>query len=269
MAHFTIMGASGFIGSALVRHLKARGHQVTLLNRDADLPPDPGHVIYAIGLTADFRHRPFATSRAHVCRLTDVLEKGRGESFLYLSSTRVYEGATSTNETSTLKVDPLNPNHLYNLTKLAGEALVLQCGQPAARVVRLSNIVGPLEATRETFLAAILKDAALGQIRLLSNPASAKDYVWLEDALPLLEMIALSARSRIYNLASGRQISHAEWLAAIAAMTGATVETDYNAADGGFPPIDTSRIFTEFEAVLSDPRDHLLAILGREATHKY
>jgi nucleoside-diphosphate-sugar epimerase len=265
MARFTVMGAGGFIGGALARHLQERGHHVHAPGRDADLPPNPGHVVYAIGLTADFRHRPFSTSRAHVGRLTDLLEQGGAESFLYLSSTRVYGGAACTHETSPLRVDPLDPNHVYNLTKLAGEALVLHCGQPAARVVRLSNVVGPFEARRDTFLAALAKEAASGNIRLQSNLASAKDYVWIGDALPLLESIVLSGSELIYNLASGRQISHAEWLTPIATLTGAQIETDPTAPDVGFQPIDISRISAEFDAVLCDPRDHLPSILGLAA----
>jgi len=35
---------------------------------------DPGHVIYCIGLTADFRQKPFETIEAHVSKLAEVAQ---------------------------------------------------------------------------------------------------------------------------------------------------------------------------------------------------
>ncbi len=54
--------------------------------RGADL----GHAFYCIGLTADFRSRPFETIEAHCGLLKEVLSGSRFSSFVYLSSTRVY-----------------------------------------------------------------------------------------------------------------------------------------------------------------------------------
>jgi nucleoside-diphosphate-sugar epimerase len=261
MARFTVLGAGGFIGGALCAHLRAKGHEVLAPERNAGLPPRPGHVIYAIGLTADFRSRPFDTAEAHLGRLTDLLPQAGFESFLYLSSTRVYQGAASTAETAPLQARPLDPGHLYNLTKLAGEALVLHCGLPGTRVVRLSNIVGPGEAARDTFIGALAREAATGTIRLQSHPASAKDYLWIGDALPLLAAISLHGRDRVYNLASGRQLRHDDWTGPIAAATGARLETAPDAPDAGFPAIDISRLSAEFGASPGDPRAHLAAIL--------
>lgn len=265
MARFTILGAGGFIGSSLCGYLRQRGHDVIAPLRDADLPPDAGHVIFAIGLTADFRTRPFATAEAHVGRLADVMQQGSFESFLYLSSTRVYQGAAATHETTPLTVSPLNPGHLYNLTKLAGEALVLNCGKQNTRVVRLSNIVGPGEAQRDTFLGSLCREAAMGSIRLHSHATSAKDYLWIDEAVPLIEAICLHAKENIYNLASGFQLTHEDWTTSIASATAASLETDPNAPDAGFPPIDITRLSAEFGTKFSDPRAHLDAILNVNA----
>src|ERR1043166_5646069 len=94
---FTIFGAGGWIGSALARRLTSSGQEVRAVFRDNWPPGDEalGHVIYAIGLTADFRERPLATAQAHVGTLTRALEFSRFKSFLYLSSTRVYQGAAA------------------------------------------------------------------------------------------------------------------------------------------------------------------------------
>ena len=71
---FTVFGSSGYIGSHLVRHLIASGEEVATPMRGAPIGETHlGHVVYAIGLTADFRTRPFDTMAAHVTRLADIL----------------------------------------------------------------------------------------------------------------------------------------------------------------------------------------------------
>ena len=266
MAKFTILGASGFIGAALCSYLLKEGHTVFALNRDDNLPSQPGHVIYAIGLTSDFRSRPFETAEAHVGRLTDLLQQGRFESFLYLSSTRVYQGGDSTEETVRLQVQPNVPGHLYNLTKLTGECLVLNCGLPGTRVVRLSNVVGPVEALRNTFIGDLSREALNGTIHLQTNPTSAKDYIWIDDVLPLLMLISLRGQQRLYNLASGKQLLHEDWVKSIANLTGARVEIRDDAPDSSFPAIDTTRISDEFCTIFRDPRMHIDSIVGSDST---
>ena len=76
----TVLGAGGWIGSSLVASLRRQGRSVRPVNR-AELPlwlserDSQGPVIYAIGLTADFRQQPHATAEAHVCLLSQVLQR--------------------------------------------------------------------------------------------------------------------------------------------------------------------------------------------------
>src|SRR5688500_5975918 len=100
----TVLGASGFIGSRLVSQLAATGAEYQAVGRNEALPAGPlGHVIYCIGLTADFRSRPLNTVEAHVCKLLEVLRKCDFESLLYLSSTRLYNPGRSEEHTSELQ----------------------------------------------------------------------------------------------------------------------------------------------------------------------
>ena len=93
-----MLGAGGFIGGALVHHLRAQGRAVEPVTR-ADLPGllasrrPAGQVIDCIGLTADFRARPLETADAHVGLTGRFLAELDFESFLFLSSTRVYARA--------------------------------------------------------------------------------------------------------------------------------------------------------------------------------
>lgn len=256
---FTVLGASGYIGSRLVAHLRAQGHTVWAPARDdAEVFTRPlGHVMYCVGLTADFRTRPFDTVDAHVGLLAEVLRRAQFDSLLYLSSTRVYMGAASTHEDAPLTVLPGDPSYLYNLTKLTGESLCHASGRAGVRVARLSNVVGPgLDAASGNLVADLVHQARQGRVVLRSDPQSAKDYVHVDDLLDWLPRIALTGRAATYNVASGRQTIHAQWLAWLQSRTGCTVEVAAQAPLQQFPPINVQRLQGEWgvtpRAVLAD-----------------
>ena len=68
---FTILGGTGFIGRHMVAHLRAQGIEVDSPTRDAsDVTGQKlGHVIYAIGLTGNFRRQSRSTVDANVYML--------------------------------------------------------------------------------------------------------------------------------------------------------------------------------------------------------
>ena len=247
---FTVLGGRGFIGSHLVRHLRRRGHEVWVPERDdpALFERELGQVVYAIGLTADFRRRPLETVEAHVGVLRRVLEAGRFDTLTYLSSTRVYAGVQSASEAAALRVDPNAPGDLYNLSKLLGESLCLHCGHPGMKVVRLANIVGAQPAAGPDSGAANFIDALIdegrrtGHVRLETSLASTKDYLGVDAAVDLLARIALSAHTGIFNVASGHGVSNAEIKQLIERETGWSVAVEPGAPTWGFAPIDVSRI---------------------------
>lgn len=241
---FTILGASGFIGAHLLAQLEASGYECFAPARDdgAVFGRELGHVIYCIGLTADFRQRPFDTVRAHICFLAEVLEKANFESLLYLSSTRVYVGAASGGEDA-----PLVAGDLYNLSKLAGESLCLASGRANVRVARLSNVFGG-DFFSDNFLPSILR-AAVRDGRVVLNTAlgAAKDYVALEDVVKILPLIALQGKQGIYNVAGGTNVSNVALLEKLAQFTGCTYTVDKNAPAAFFPTIAIGKLQKEFD----------------------
>lgn len=252
MTAFTVLGASGYIGSRLVAHLRGQGHAVRAPARgDADIFHQPlGHAIYCVGLTADFRTRPFDTVEAHFGLLAEVLQRAQFDSLLYLSSTRVYMGAASTDEDAPLSVVPGDPSYLYNLSKLTGESLCHASGRAGVRVARLSNVVGPgMDAQSGNLVADLVRQAQQGTMLLRSHPDSAKDYIHIDDVVQWLPRIALSGRSTTYNVASGRQTRHGQWLEWLGKHYGSAFEVQEGAPLQQFAPISVARLQAELGVV--------------------
>lgn len=244
---FTVVGATGFIGGALVMKLRTMGFEVLAPLRDASaLPSALGHVIYTAGVTADFRQRPFDTLSANTTCAARILSQGGFDSFLYLSSARVYRHAGSGEESAAIPVHPDDPEQLYDLTKLAGEAICHASGRLGVRIVRLANVLGD-DFRSQNFVFDLIQSACdSGKIELRSSLDSAKDYICLEDVLDLLPKIAMSGRLTCYNLASGRNISHRELVTPILAASGATLTVREGAPRIISPRINIDRLKGEF-----------------------
>lgn len=243
----TVLGASGFIGSHLARHLEASGVEWQAPARNEDLRGrDLGRVIDCAGITADFRVRPYDTVDAHVSRIVDLVRNCSFESFVYLSSTRLYKDHPSSpaREDDDLRVSPFGAGGLYNLSKAMGEAVTLTLGD-RGHVVRLSNVYGE-GSEAHNFLASIVTDAIrTGEIVLETSLDSAKDYVSVTDVVELLPRIT-GGQQRIYNVASGANVTNGAITAEIARLTGCTVSVRPNAETWVYPEIDIERARSEF-----------------------
>lgn len=247
MSGFTVFGAGGFIGSRLCAVLEARGHSVQRVLRDTWPARGAalGHVIFTIGMTADFRTKPFETVESQVGLLARALHDYSFESFLALSSTRVYRGANGTYEGAKLSVSPADADDLYNATKIAGEALCLALPNPKIRVARLSNIYG-WPGPSQSFLASVLEEAARTRaVTFRTGPGSSKDYLDIDSVLKALIEISQRGRERIYNVAAGRNVSNGE-IAAALAREGVATHFEPDAPEPVFPPMDVTRLSAEF-----------------------
>jgi nucleoside-diphosphate-sugar epimerase len=248
---FTILGASGFIGAALVAWLESHDHTVHAVTR-AVLPSllgtrrPVGHVIDCIGLTANFRTRPLDTAEAHVGLVARCLAELHCDSFLLLSSTRVYARAAATLEDTPLPTLPTDASDLYNATKLAGEALCLADARSAVRVVRLSNVYG-LGMPEQTFLGQVLCEGRrTGRVTFGQSPGSAKDYVSIAAVARLLPRIAVDGKYRLYNLATGENVSHGAIADTLRTIAGWQTGFEPEAPTVAYRPIDTTRLDAEF-----------------------
>jgi nucleoside-diphosphate-sugar epimerase len=245
---FTIIGSSGFVGSLLVSHLRSSGSTCTMPAKGdlKALAGELGHVIFCAGTTSDFRTRPFDTVDAHVSFVNYILARGRYHSFTYLSSTRVYIRMKNTSESASIIVNPADPEELFNLSKLTGEALCRQYGDRNARSVRLSNVVGA-NFNSNDFLFSVIRDAVTQKRVLLHTcPDSEKDYIHCDDAVELIAKIAVSGTQPIYNVACGSNLTNSEVIREVCRASGASASFAPEARTIRFPPIDVSLIRFEF-----------------------
>lgn len=238
----TLIGGKGFVGRHLHQALQANGWDSYVAERDDPrlTTDDLGHVFYCAGLTADFRQRPYATVDAHVHLLSSILQHTRFASLTYLSSTRVYAGALNTQEDAALTVSAHLSGDLYNISKLMGESLCLHGGRNV-RVVRLSNVYGA-GMPEQNFLADILNAATkTKRVVFRSSPDSEKDYISITDVVRFLPIIATQGEIGIYNLARGRNTTHAR-IAALLEQFGVSCEFENHAPCISFPPISTLKL---------------------------
>jgi nucleoside-diphosphate-sugar epimerase len=248
MPRFTILGASGFLGGCLASQLVVAEHQVFQPSRtelqslqDQDL----GHIFYCLG-TDDARKNPYGAYQSHIAYLAEVLRFSTFTSLTYISSTRIYLGAQSAREDSELKILPNDDNAIFNTMKLAAEQLCFAEGNPAVRVVRLSNVIG-FSPNGISLVPALIKDALKKQqMRLMISAQSSKDYIAIDDALELLPRIAVEGKLRCYNVASGVNWTLGEIVRIIENEIPSSCEWRHNAPTVAFPIIDISRIRSEF-----------------------
>jgi nucleoside-diphosphate-sugar epimerase len=261
---FTVFGSSGFIGRHLTKYLEDRGTECGKPQRDdaSVFNSDLGHVVYCIGMTADFRQRPLETIDAHVARLLEVLTRGRFRSLLYLSSTRVYRGSMAGDEETNLKVNPRDGDDLYNLSKLTGEAACFATERPDVRVVRLSNVYGD-DWSSENFLTSIIRDALeKKQVLLQTSLDSTKDYIHVSDIIPVLAEIACAGRDRLYNVASGVNVSSSALTQKLKKLTGCSVSVAPGARAITYPQINIARVRDEFGFRPSSMLDSLATLIS-------
>ena len=256
MSKFTVLGANGFVGRHLVRHLETTGHHVATPARDEPLKRRHlGHAFYCIGMTSDFPNDPVATVDAHICQLHRLLADATMDSLVYLSSTRLYDGGGPIgHEADDLPLNPATPRHLYDLTKAAAEALCHAIERPPARVARLASVYAD-NLGSDNFVHEVIRAALSSQEAAFDTaPDCERDYIHVGDVCRMVTAVATHGRRRIYNIASGRNVSNREMFAMVERETGCRIQArrapagmssprikiDAAVEDLGFSPVQLS-----------------------------
>lgn len=241
----TVVGAGGFVGRRLVQRLSGEGvAPFTPAKGDPELlKRDLGVVYYCAGLTADYDARPFDTVEAHATLPSRILEADRFDRFIYLSSTRLYDGLpkAEVDETEPLVFDPTDPRRVYDLSKALGENLAMTRADGRGRVARLANVYDS-DAGAPGFLSEwLIRAGTERDIELASSPHVARDYIHLDDVVEALIALAAGPEPAIVNVASGELVTNGE-IAEVFAAAGRKVRFTGEARPPSPPNVSIARL---------------------------
>jgi UDP-glucose 4-epimerase len=236
-----VTGATGFVGANLARRLLAEGHDVHLLVR-------PGHNPWRIAAILGDVHL-HELPLADLEPLTSGVARIRPDWVFHLAAHGAYSWQTDvqemvqTNVTGTVNLveaclragfeafvstgssseygfkdhapcetDWLEPNSSYAVTKAAA---TLFCRHIARNrdvhltTLRLYSVYGPFEEPARLIPTLIARGVA-GELPSLANPETARDYVYVDDAVEAYLLAAAGVDEEpgaVYNVGTGTQTS--------------------------------------------------------------
>lgn len=223
-----LTGASGFVGSWLIRHLEAEGDDVAALADGIDVAdtvavgrevararPDAVYHLAALTHVGRSWEAPEETFRVNATGTLSLLEAVRrldpSPRVLLVSSAEVY-GPPSGGAVS--EEAPLRPVTPYAASKVAAEYLGLQAhlgrGLPVIRA-RPFNHVGPGQA--EDFVVSALakrlveaERSGSGEVRV-GDLSPARDFTDVRDVVRAYRLLAeMGTPGEVYNVCSGQAV---------------------------------------------------------------
>ena len=249
-----ILGGTGFTGPEQVEYALARGHRITLINRNQTRPDFfKGRVEQLIGdLNADMsalRGRKFdavidnpTTLPAWVRNVAQYM-KGNTNHYIFISTQSVYPdnsvpGADENDRLTPLPagldpfaVPPADARKYYGALKTVSEHEVEQNYPDRYTIIRPGLIVGPLDATdRFTYWPARIDRG--GEVLAPGDPTDPVQFIDSRDLAEWTIRMAENHELGIYNATGpSKPLSMAEMLYGIKAITTAGAQFTWVPAD--------------------------------------
>ncbi|MBL08918.1 MAG: hypothetical protein CL402_00105 [Acidiferrobacteraceae bacterium] len=208
-----VTGASGFVGSALVKKLRSsRNFEVipvsrstvndSYINVDNYRETPAGDVLVHLAENSD---RTFVNEAGEDYinesgEILDSLIANRYGKIIYCSSSSVYGDRSNKPVT---EESPVYFDDNYTRLKLTNEQKIISTG---GIVARLSNVVGPGMATNNV-LSDILLQVHEGAPITVKKEDPVRDFVWINDVVSALEVLISKAESGIFNVGTGKGVS--------------------------------------------------------------
>jgi UDP-glucose 4-epimerase len=257
-----LLGGSGFIGHALLKHLFQRGDHViasarrqrpgllenpnvtwvygdlrdtSLLGRLFSVPPQA--IVYAAGshTPADASRDPAADLETSLLPLVRCLEQAvtaKVSRFVYISSGGTVYGPTTAPACEDM---PMAPVGAYGLSKVTAEkyiALMTRNTQLIPAVLRVSNVYGPEQLPKPGFgfiPTAILRALRDEPIPLFNGGRDIRDYVYIDDVVGAVLSALDGERALTLNIGSGVGKSGLDVAKALEDVLGKPVQTHLEA----------------------------------------
>lgn len=237
-----VTGASGFIGTNLVKYLKKHDHYVIAIcdyTCEAGDIADYAYYTGMLGLRMKHAELWHADAIVHLAANNDTLcqdyhqmtdhnfmasekmyklaKKINCSHFIYASSMAVYGNQIE-------REDPLN---VYAGSKLLFDNYIktkIKNDSMSLIGLRLCNVYGPYEnqkGRRMSYLGQMLRNMIMNKkIKLFKEIDTKRDWVYVEDVCDAILKSLKSKNSGIYNIGSGNTISFIDLFEKLACTTG-------------------------------------------------
>jgi UDP-glucose 4-epimerase len=277
-----VTGGAGFIGSNLVEHLLARGHEVRALD---DLsagvrPPwwgrrprlacidasveDAGamrraaramgaivHLAARPGV-ADSVARPDLDFRVNVLgafNAVDAARRAHVPKFIFASSGAVLAGADPP-----LREDMAPaPRSPYGASKLYGEGITAASGVfgVVGISLRFANVYGPGSGHKTSVIAQFIRRCLSGdRLVVYGTGRQTRDFLYVQDVCDALERALLAGKEGVYHLGTGVETSVNSLARAVARACGTKLVLERRPPRPG----DAARSFVDLSAARRDLR---------------
>ena len=272
MARILVTGGAGFIGSHLVEALVDAKHDVTVLDnlstgKQDNLKTVKDKITFVKGDISDINllkktcakqeyvfhfaaiasvpysvQHPLETHEINSTGTLKVLiaAKDAGvKRFIYSSSAAVYGDEPTLPKTEKSTIKPLTP---YALTKLTGEEYTLMFNKLYGMetvALRYFNVYGPRQDPASPYSGVITKFiTALKKKQpptVFGNGMQTRDFVFVKDVIQanLKAMTTVNAAGKVFNIATGVQVSINEMLAHIKEILKVDIAPKKEAAQKG------------------------------------
>jgi GDP-4-dehydro-6-deoxy-D-mannose reductase len=262
MASVLVTGAAGFIGRALCRVLRLRGHEVAeLSSRDGDIADfdtlrrtgPAEHVFHLAGRTfvPDSWNDAVGFQRVNVLGTTNMLEFCRvhGARATFVSS-YLYGIPERLPVSETCVPKPNNP---YALSKHLAEQV---CAFYATEhgiditVIRPFNIYGPGQ-TEPFLIPQIVNQVREGQTIRVKDLTPRRDYLYIDDLVDaLVRSLSGPDGYNVFNIGCGSSLSIGEVIAAVQSVAGTALPV---ISEGKARPNEISDVYAD----IGKARQHL------------
>lgn len=238
-----VAGGTGFVGSAIVRRLRADGVDAIVASRGTGVDlrkersvarlPRCDAIVHAAcrASVPESWVAPASFYRDHLLATLNLLEHARATGArLLLASTYVYGVAPPV---PVAEDAPAAAHSPYTASRILSERLCRDYHRDhgvAVDVLRIFNAYGPGQR-REFVVAAVVAGALAGRIEL-ATPEPKRDFVHVDDVARAFALAAgrTSPSFDVFNIASGESRALGEVAAAAASMAGHAVEISYTGA---------------------------------------
>jgi UDP-glucose 4-epimerase len=249
-----VTGGSGFIGRHVVRRLRARGDEVSVVDLkpfpDPDVPCVVGDlrnrsiaeeavgkeldgVVHLAAITSVLQsvNEPDAVFQTNVVATEYLLEQCRQlgvQRFVFASTNAVAGDVGTATIDESLSLRPLTP---YGATKAAAEMLFSAYAasyEMLTVALRFTNVYGAGMQVKDSVVARLMRAALSGGgIQIYGDGEQLRDYVYVTDAASAIEHGLALAADDVLTIGAGESVSMNELHRLACEVTGVDIAKEY------------------------------------------